>query len=77
MSEFDSFGSAPSVQTTTIEISWNLPYTPSPIDFGRRRQHPLYINKVKSTMSVKRPAQFVVMEKIAATATAAAAAHHR
>ena len=73
MSEFDGFGSP---KPPAIEISWNLPYTPSPIDFGRRRQHPLYINKVKSTMSVKRPAQFVIMEKIVAVA-AAAAAHHR
>jgi len=45
----------------TIEISWNLPYTPSPIDFGRRRQHPLYIKKLQSTMPIKR--RLYIMEK--------------
>lgn len=46
--------SAPATATASIEISWNVPYTPSPIDFCRRRQHTLYINNVHSTLPIKR-----------------------
>lgn len=47
--------SAPATASTaSIEISWNVPYTPSPIDFCRRRQHTLYINNVHSTLPIKR-----------------------
>ena len=49
----------------SIEISWNVPYTPSPIDFCRRRQHTLYINNVHSTLPIKRrhSLQLYIMKK--------------
>ena len=34
----------------TIETCRNVPFAPSPIDFGRRRQIPLSIKKINSTL---------------------------
>jgi len=37
-----------------VEASWNVPFTPSPIDFGRRRQPAtVIIKRLQSTLPVK------------------------
>lgn len=37
-----------------VETCWNVPFTPSPIDFGRRRQIPVVIKRMQYTLPEKR-----------------------
>lgn len=65
------------IAPVAIEISWNVPYTPSPIDFGRRRQHTLYIKKLQSTMPLKRSLYIMDKTRIHNLATASVSGSQR
>jgi hypothetical protein len=48
------------MNSSVIEMSLNVPFTPSPIDFSRRRQPSnVFIKRLQSTLPIKRKLTYI------------------